>query len=316
LSERLPPLRSLHIFSVAARTGSFKQAADELCVTPQAVSLQIKHLEEQLELPLFRRFKSGIELTASGELLLDYVQRGIELLEQGVRDVRQQHHRRQFRISASPWFAVNCLLPRLAEFEQQHPEVDIQLTTSVSFPDFNSQRLDLAIQWGFGSWRFSRKKLLLTDDKMLVCAASLQQGPYPIKSAEDLSHHRLICTELSVELWRQYLNTIGADLLVERQALVLDSHAGMLAATLKGLGVALLSVGDARLHCQNGDLIAPLGDHPLSEINPSLTPGYWLVQKENPRSDPFAAAFAEWLEEILAGHERRPREGANKPKSK
>lgn len=302
----MPSLKSLHIFAVAAELGSFKQAAEQLCVTPQAVSLQIRSLEEQLDLTLFVRHPSGIELSLAGEQLLGYVQRGVALIAQGVKEVKTQHKRTQIRISASPWFAVHCLLPRLPEFEDLYPDLDIRVSTSVPFPDFSSQHLDLAVQWGFGQWPFSHKQLLLTDDKLLVCAPELLLSkPLAVKS--DLTQHRLLCTALSVELWRKLLNTMGVDALVEQQVLPLDSHAGLLEAAIKGLGVALISVADAQQAIADGRLVAPLGDRPISELNPALMPGYWLVQREGASQSPAISIFVETLYGWLNDHPRRVR---------
>jgi len=303
---RTPPLRSLHTFAVAAQLGSFKQAAESLCITPQAVSLQIRNLEQQLQLELFIRHPSGIELSPAGEQLLDYVQRGIGVIERGIREVKEQQQKTRLRISASPWFAVHCLLPRLPEFEQAHPELDVDIATSVPFPDFAAQRLDIAVQWGFGQWPFSHKQLLLTDDKLLVCAPGLPEQ-IPLRQQNDLTLHRLLCTPLSVELWRKLLNTLGVDALVERQTLPLDSHAGLVEAAIRGLGVALISVPDARQAIDNGQLVAPLGDRPISELNPALMPGYWLVLREGAEDNPAVDCFLSWMHDWLDHHPRAAR---------
>ncbi|OPX57029.1 LysR family transcriptional regulator, glycine cleavage system transcriptional activator [Oceanospirillum multiglobuliferum] len=313
MSERTPSLKSLHIFAVAAELGSFKQAAEHLCVTPQAVSLQIRSLEEQLNLALFIRHPSGIELSLAGEQLLGYVQRGVALIEQGVKEVKKQQQKIQLRVSASPWFAVHCLLPRLPEFESQYPNFDVRVTTSVPFPDFTAQHLDLAVQWGFGQWPFSHKQLLLTDDKLLVCAPSLLRHK-PLLVKEDLVQHRLLCTALSVELWRKLLNTMGVDALIEKQTLPLDSHAGLLEAAVKGLGVALISVADARQAIADGRLVAPLGDRPISELNPALMPGYWLVQREGALQSPSVALFVHAIFDWLKNHPRRVKSDLNTAK--
>lgn len=305
MSTRPLPLKGLHTFALVARTGSFKQAAEQLFLTPQAVSLQIRTLEEQLGFTLFDRQPAGIELNAAGEQLLAWVERGIKLIEHGVQEVRERQQRRQLRISASPWFAIHCLLPRLPEFEAQWPDVEVQISTSVRFPDLAAQRLDIAIQWGFGQWSFTNKQLLLTDDKLLVCAPSLLARK-PLDKAAQLSSHRLLCTELSVELWRKLLNTLGVDLLVERQVLPLDSHAGLVEAALKGLGVALISVDEARELCRHGQLVMPLGDQPISRLNPALMPGYWQVVREGGDGEPLIEAFQRWMQGWLEAHPRYP----------
>lgn len=286
------PLKSLHTFCVVARCGSFKLAAEQLCVTPQAVSLQIKALEDAAQTRLFKREPKGIQITASGERLFHYSERAMLLLEKGLQEAREIDEKKVFRINASPWYAVHKLLPRLPEFEEQHPDVDIRVTTSAAFPDFQIQQLDCAIQWGWGEWPSSRKKLLMTDDKLLVCHPDLASQ---VQSHDDLTRQRLLCTGLSFRLWEKLSDTLNLDLLVDKQALILDSLASQLDATLNGLGVALLSERIARDLCEKGELITPLGPDRLSDTNPALLPGYWLVQNEKTKEDPLLEAFQIWL---------------------
>lgn len=301
-----PSLRALQIFAIAARLGSFKYAAEQLFITPQAVSLQIKSLEDQLGLVLFERKPSGIGVTPSGQQLLDYVERGLALIQRGVDEVCDQHQTPTIRISSSPWFAVNCLLPRLPEFEAAHPDCRIQVSTSVPFPDFEAQRLDLAIQWGFGEWGFESQQLLLTDDKLIVCAPDLLER-IPLDRADDLIHHRLLCTPLSVSLWERVLDTLKVDAAVDQQILPLDSHAGLLEAANRGLGVAMISAGDALDGIASGRLIAPLGEQPISRLNPALMPGYWLVHKEVAPENTRVKAFIDWMQGWLKEHPRAVR---------
>lgn len=306
MNSRIPSLKNLQTFAIVAREGSFKKAAEQLHLTPQAVSLQIRNLEQQLGFELFERLPAGIVLSAAGEQLLAWVERGIGLIERGVHEVAQRQQRKQLRLSASPWFAVHCLLPRLPEFEAAHPELDVVVSTSVQFPDVRQQRLDVAIQWGFGQWPFSSKRLLLTDDKLLVCAPSLLTAQAALARPSDLVQHRLLCTELSVELWRQLLNTLGVDALVERQVLPLDSHAGLVEAALKGLGVALISVDEARQLCAQGRLVAPLGEQSISRLNPALMPGYWQVLREGAEADAAVQQFCGWMAGWLCADPRYP----------
>lgn len=306
MNSRIPSLKNLQTFAIVAREGSFKKAAEQLHLTPQAVSLQIRNLEQQLGFELFERLPAGIVLSAAGEQLLAWVERGIGLIERGVHEVAQRQQRKQLRLSASPWFAVHCLLPRLPEFEAAHPELDVVVSTSVQFPDVRQQRLDVAIQWGFGQWPFSTKRLLLTDDKLLVCAPSLLTEQAALTRPSDLVQHRLLCTELSVELWRQLLNTLGVDALVERQVLPLDSHAVLVEAALKGLGVALISVDEARQLCAQGRLVAPLGEQSISRINPALMPGYWQVLREGAEADAAVQQFCGWMTGWLCSDPRYP----------
>ncbi|WP_417598175.1 LysR substrate-binding domain-containing protein [Oceanospirillum sp.] len=306
MPKYLPSLRALQIFSVAARLGSFKHASQQLFITPQAVSLQIKSLEDQLGLKLFERKPSGIVITNSGQQLLDYVERGLALMQRGVDEVCGQHHRPVIRVSSSPWFAVNCLLPRLSEFEAAYPDCLVQVSTSVAFPDFEAQGLDLAIQWGFGEWGFESQQLLLTDDKLIVCAPELPKR-IPLSQAGDLIYHRLLCTPLSVPLWGRVLDILKVDAAVDQQVLPLDSHAGLLEAANRGLGVAMISTGDALDGIAAGRLVAPLGEQPISRLNPALMPGYWLAHKEIAPENARVKAFIDWMQDWLQDHPRAVR---------
>lgn len=231
------PYKNLFTFGVVAQLCSFKQAAEQLCITPQAVSIQMRALETALAVQLFERYSAGIALTAAGRQLYDYVERSQQLLEQGIAAARVCQQRRQFRVNASPWFAVHQLLPLVDQFAATYPEVDIRVTASARFPDFQAQQLDCAIQWGWGQWPSSAKQLLLRDDKYLVCAPSVISAQRALNTPADLRHHRLLCTELSVVLWQQLANTLGLDLLVEQQVLILDSQASQVEATERGLGL-------------------------------------------------------------------------------
>lgn len=292
------PVKSLLIFSVVARQGSFKQAAKHLCVTAQAISQQMKGLEQQLQLQVFERLPAGIALTPAGERLLDYSERAFGLLEQGVNIAKACQHRRALRLNVSPWFAVHRLLARLPEFEALHPELDVQVSISSAFPDFQQQRLDGAIQWGWGQWPGRRHQLLLQDDKRLVIAPALQQRQ-PVHSVADLARHKLLCTSLSVQLWQKLATTLGLALAVEQQALVLDSQASQVEAALQGLGIALLSDRVALDACAGGQLLMPLWQAPVSAINPALLPGYWWVIDEDAPPDPVVEQFQHWLAHSL-----------------
>jgi LysR family glycine cleavage system transcriptional activator len=293
------PLKTFFTFRTVAQLKSFKKAAEQLCVTSQAISLQMRNLEESLGFKLFERYPAGVALTEAGLCLFDYVERSFHLLEQGIQAAHTVQKRRQFRINASPWFAVHRLLPMIEQFEKLHPDVDVRITTSVRYPDFISQRLDCAVQWGWGQWPSSAKQRLLKDDKCLVCAPSLITEDKPLARVEDLHLHRFLCTELSVELWEMLSNTLGADLLVEKQALVLDSQASQVEATIKGLGVALISQHVALEAVQDGRLTMPLWSKPVSHLNPALLPGYWLVLGEERQEDHLTLSFQEWLSASL-----------------
>src|SRR5690349_13836260 len=128
MAERLPPLNSLRAFESAARHMSLKAAAQELNVTPAAISHQIKGLEDQLGIKLFRRLNRGLMLTKAARTALPKLHEGFESLAQAVALMRPQIDGGQLTVSAAPSFAARWLMPRLHRFFAQHPEVDVRVT--------------------------------------------------------------------------------------------------------------------------------------------------------------------------------------------
>ena len=118
----LPSLNALKAFHAAARHGSIRDAANELSVTPQAVSQQVKVLEDTLQVTLFERRGRSIEATEAAVLLARYVEAGFEELSDGVRLVTRQKCRDRINLNVSPWFATRCLLPRLSGFRGLQPQ--------------------------------------------------------------------------------------------------------------------------------------------------------------------------------------------------
>ncbi len=288
-------LKSIRTFEAAARLGSFKQAAEELFVTPQAVSIQMKLLEDRLQVPLYRRSARGIELTDAGRTLLEHVQQAFELIESGINSISSQQQATQLQVSSSPFFVVHYLLPHLAAFEQQHPDIKVNLNAALKLSQENDA-VDVAIKWGFGDWPHAHKRLLLRDDKLLVCSPALLQQ-HPLNQPQDLASLRLLCTELSVNLWERFAQQLGVNMDVAKQVFCLDSHASMLEAAIAGLGIALISESEARAACQAGTLVMPLGDWSISDLNPALTPGYWLLCRDYSHRRE-VRCFADWVVKI------------------
>src|SRR5690606_26722418 len=133
---RLPPLNALRVFHAVVRHKSFRQAADELLVTPQAVGQQIKLLEDKLQVTLFERKGRSIELTEAAILLSHYVKAGFDEFGEGVRRVTKSSYRERINLISSPYFSTRYLLPRLSLLREILPCADLRLTTMVDLPGF------------------------------------------------------------------------------------------------------------------------------------------------------------------------------------
>lgn len=289
---RLPPLNALRVFWAVMRMGSFRAAAEELLVTPQAVSQQIKQLEDILGLPLFLRKGRVVEPTEPAIVLSHFVEAGFAELSEGVRRVTLAGHRNRININVSPYFATRYLMERLESFRRRLPDVDLRLTTRVETPDFAADEVDASIQWGFGAWGELDARLLIHDHKILCCTAEIAKT---IRSPQDLTAYSLLHPVLSRHLWAQVLAHL--DVASPEQASVLEVHdaATMRRATISGLGVGLISQIDALQDIEAGRLVAPLGLDALADMPEGQVPGFYLVLPRAYKRVKTVAAFCDWI---------------------
>ena len=146
MSDRLPPLTALRAFEAAARHMSFAQAAAELNVTPAALSFQIKSLEEHLGAPVFRRLNRAVELPAEGQALRTGVHEGFDLITTAWRSARRQVQSNVLTVTAGPAFTAKVLAPRLFEFAQAHPDIDLRFSASLRIMDFVRDDIDATVR--------------------------------------------------------------------------------------------------------------------------------------------------------------------------
>ncbi|MEM1301093.1 MAG: transcriptional regulator GcvA [Pseudomonadota bacterium] len=150
MSERLPPLTALRAFEAAARHMSFQKAAEELSVTPAALSFQIKSLEEHLGQPVFRRLNRAVELTEAGRALAPGTTEGFTALSAAWRNVRRVTDQTHLTVTAGPAFTAKWLAPRLYEFAREHPEIELRFSASLRRMDFDRDAVDVAVRFGRG----------------------------------------------------------------------------------------------------------------------------------------------------------------------
>ena len=150
MSDHLPPLTALRAFDAAARHMSFARAAEELNVTPAALSFQIKSLEEHLGQPLFRRLNRAVELTEAGRALAPGASDGFQILSSAWRAARRLQDQRTLTVTAGPALTAKWMAPRLYDFAQAHPEIELRFSASLRIMDFDRDEIDVAIRFGYG----------------------------------------------------------------------------------------------------------------------------------------------------------------------
>jgi LysR family glycine cleavage system transcriptional activator len=289
---RLPPLKALQVFATVMTQGSFRAAADTLRVSPQAVSQQVKLLEDRLGVTLFSRKARLVEPTEAAVVLSHYVSAGLAEFEEGVRRLRKADGRLRININVSPYFATRFLVQRLETFRAQHPGVDLRMTTVIGLPDFARDEVDVSIQWGFSGWEGYECHLLIPDPKIICCAPDYAP---PVRTAQDLAQAKLLHTVRAPALWTKVLRHLQVDRSEGEGMIEVHDAATMRRATRSGLGVGLISELDAREDIAAGRLVAPLGFDAVRDLPAGDVPGFYLVFPRSHKRVRMVAEFCAWV---------------------
>ncbi|MEO3473668.1 LysR substrate-binding domain-containing protein [Roseomonas sp. CAU 1739] len=287
------PLASLRIFDAAARHLNMGRAAAELGITQGAVSRQIKALEERLREPLFRRGPRGLRLTEAGDLLADYVRRGLDQLETGLMRIGQPRSRTTLVVNAPRTFAMRVLAPRIDDFVRHHPWIDVRLESHRYFVQLHGSDVDVAIRMGNGDWPGHVVEPLTQEVMFPVCAPRLwtpQARSLPM--AEFLSRQTLLHYAERPH-WTNWLRAAGLDPALAASGPRFDETALALAAAEAGQGLAV--AWGVLLHqaIAEGRLIRP-----FAAVMDDGT-GYHLVMTEIAAGRSTVRAFASWLRRSL-----------------
>lgn len=299
MARRLPPLNALRAFEAAARHGSFAKAADELAVTPAAISQQIRLLEADLGVTLFRRLPRGLVVTEAARRSLPELGKAFAYLQRAVEGVRGDSLAGPLVISAIPSFAARWVAPRLGSFITAYPEIEVTLRTELRNADFARDNVDVGIRYGRGNYPGLDTRLLLTEEVFPVCAPSLLAGPKPLRRIEDLRHHTLLhdrqlANEEFSLFWHHWLRDAGVtDIDADRGPGFTDSTL-MLEMARRGVGVALGRSGLCADDLAEGRLVRPFA------LSRPADYAYYVVVPEGHAGSPRVRAFVDWLEEEAA----------------
>jgi LysR family transcriptional regulator, glycine cleavage system transcriptional activator len=236
---RLPSLKFLKTFQVAAKLKSFKAAADELFVTPSAVSHQIKALEEQLGVALFERGVRTLTLTDAGAHYLEHVSDIFSKLESVTEQLKVRFGRSIIRLNVPPFFANTLLLPRLASFTQAREEADIRIETHSSAPKSHPPEADLSIVVGTGPWDGLTVHELFTQSFIPACSPHFLTEN-PIKAHGDLNGKNLLLHEERRDAWERWALGLKIAPIKPNRLVRLNTMSAVVLAAEQGVGVALV----------------------------------------------------------------------------
>ncbi len=232
----------MYTFYVVARCGAMHLAADELGVTPGAVSQRIRSVEERHGRRLFDRSRSGISLTKSGETLWQEVEDAFGRIEQADQRYFTSDSDPQIRISATPTFAHSLLVPRLGEFSKAHPNIEMSIETDARLVDLRSEPIDVAIRHGLGNYVGYKSEWLSSPELIVVGSPALLKNGPVIEESEDCLHYPLLRDSTrQYSDWDLWCEARGVD---GRNARYGPSFKGdflIVKAAVEGQGLALLS---------------------------------------------------------------------------
>jgi len=258
LSRRdLPPLRALTAFEAAARLGSFRLAGGELGVTRSAVSHQVKALEQQLGLQLFKRDARRAELTQAGHAYFPAVRDAFDQIESQTKSLRPATTDNELTIQVYVTVALKWLIPRLHDFERRFPDMKVRLSTAYFDWDFDETNVDagfiLARNRGAGHHYRSLFRSFLTP----VCAPGLIKGTNALRTPNDLKKHKLLYVYTAEEDWRLWLEAAGVRGIELSDRLAFDSYILAQEAAIEGRGLAMTIGPFANDEIRAGRLVQP-----------------------------------------------------------
>ena len=286
--RHLPPLSTLRAFDAAASHGSFSKAADDLFLTHGAVSRAVKTLEEFLGVKLFERMHRKIVLTRAGEIYAEEVRYALNHLRTGAIRIAAESETGVLSVSTMDSFAAKWLLPRLQNFRNAHPEIELRLSVSDGLTDFISDGIDIAIRYGSGGYDGVDYELLMVEDMFPVCSPHLVSGEKPLVTPEDLRHHALIHDDMRVD-WRAWLTAAGISDLEFDKGPSYNLSSYVVQAAIAGEGVALGRGALVADDLASGRLVQPFV---LSLPAPF---SYYVVYPRKALERPKVKAFRDWL---------------------
>jgi len=277
------PLNALRAFEAAARHESFTRAAIELCVTPAALSHQVKALEERLGASLFRRLPRGLALTDEGQALLPVLRDSFDRIAELLQRFDAGVVREVLAVGAVGTFAVGWLLPRLASFQAAHPFVDLRLSTNNNRVDIAAEGLDFAIRFGDGAWHGIEAERLFAAPLTPLCTPAIAER---LAEPADLGRETLL-RSYRADDWSDWFRAAGAAPPAVRGP-VFDSSWVMIEAAMQGAGVALAPSSMFERELTEGALVRPFE----AEVD---TGAYWLTRLKSRSPTAAMRAFRDWI---------------------
>lgn len=291
---RLPPLNALRAFEAASRLLSFQKAAEELYVTPSALSYQIKSLEEHLGVSLFERGNRQVTLTEAGDKIRPDIAEAFQLMQRGVDRLAAGTPDNVVVVSCGPSHAAKWLAPRLYRFAEKHPDLELRISASLSLTDFEQEGVDVALRFGPGYYPGLHVEKMFDEHLTPMIAPHLLASNHPINQPDDLRHYQLLHDDSFKMIghnvgWVDWLKAAGNSSIDGTKGLRFTHADHCIEAAVNGAGVALARVALGTGDLKNGRLIAPFDLQIPTSYATSFVCPLAYIEREKVRR------FRDWL---------------------
>jgi len=292
MARKLPPLHLLQLFEAAARNLSFKKASEELFLTPSAISHQIKALEENLGIVLFKRLTRGVELTPAGKNYLVVVQKVFQVLDKGTTTLKQQFSSQSLKITTFATVARSIIIPNLHLFQAEHPEIELEIDTNTQVVDLRYDDFDLALRLGDGNWPDLVTEKIFDLQVTPLCSPEFAEK-YQLKEISQIKTIPLIHISNMPSNWASWAEQFGITDIESASNFSFGSYDAAIQAAHQGLGITLGGIPLENFALDSGQLVKPFSEH--SHFSHSC---YGVYRKQD-QERPDIIAFLEWFKQLI-----------------
>lgn len=298
--HELPPLNALKAFDSVARHESVSHAANELCVTPGAITKQIQHLESFLGVPLFIRRHRQIILNEQGKIFQRAVSKALLEIQTATNNIKGSVQNSTLKIRSYTTFSIRWLIPHAPKFLSANPEISLELTTSLDPVDFARDNIDCAIRLGSGDWPNATSTKLIDNVIVPVCSPQYLKGK-KMKTPKDLLACNLLHIKRRPNDWNLWFSGIGLSVDSIPQGMMCENSEIAYSAAKEGLGIAMAQYFLVRDDIELGKLVRPvMQSHDCGDNT------YYLVMPSNTQQNIHSRKFKEWILSEIEGSKDRP----------
>jgi len=291
----MPSLNALRSFEAAARHSSFRNAADELCVSVSAISHQIKQLEHYLDLDLFIRKTRSVELTKAGKLYYPILRDAFDKIAEGTQMILKPQRADVLTLQLYSSFAIRWLIPRLPTFHKKHPEINVRLNTAQTDVDFEHTDVDACVMIGNRKPNGLNYTYLFTSELFPVCSPSLLKGDTPLDSPSDISKHTIFQVYPSEHDWYYWLEKTGITNVNPESGLQFDNYDHSITTAIQGMGIALGMQPYVVRELDSGILVEPFPDLRIKNHG-----NWYYVYRQEKAELSKVTTFESWLQEEIS----------------